>query len=224
MRKTALLLRLEAASLLIVLCFTIHTEAFPCYAVGSARIELCAQKQRYIGCSTSYVGQEHCNGSQLDPCAPLDLVILSAKVTYNDEPVACVEIVFRVDGPKNGYFNFTLVRQAQTNASGVVTMSFRIPWPDQYASEIVLGKWWGVAETTVAFQEVSDVHWWYVGNLGDFNGDGYVGPFDFARFSAAYGSTPQSPRWLPEADFDDDQRIGPYDFAFFAISYGKHYP
>jgi len=58
--------------------------------------------------------------------------------------------------------------------------------------------------------------------LGDFNHDGKVGPYEFARISKAYGSTPISPRWLPEADFDKNVQIGPGDFAVFAILYGRH--
>jgi hypothetical protein len=57
---------------------------------------------------------------------------------------------------------------------------------------------------------------------GDFDNSGRVGPFDFAVFSACYGSTPSKPNWYPNADLLEDDKIGPGDFAVFAHNFGKH--
>ena len=223
MRKTALPLSLGFALLIFASFFTVRAETFSWRVASLAYIELSVHNGAYFG-SAFRADQCHCNGSQVDSCAPLDLVCFCAKVTYNDEPVDNVEVDFVAVGPVNVYFNSTVSRQAQTNASGVAVASFRVPWPVEHGNEIVLGRWQVMAKACFANEESSDTHWWLVRFLGDFNGDGMVGPFDFARFSIAYGSTPESQRWLSEADFDEDQRIGPYDFAFFGIEYGKHYP
>ena len=59
---------------------------------------------------------------------------------------------------------------------------------------------------------------------GDFNGDFKVGPADFALLSAAYGSTPSSPKWNPNCDVNGDESVGPADFAQLSAHYGQHYP
>ena len=58
---------------------------------------------------------------------------------------------------------------------------------------------------------------------GDFNGDFKVGPADFALLSAAYGSTPTSPKWNPNCDVNDDNKVGPADFAQLSAHYGQQY-
>lgn len=56
--------------------------------------------------------------------------------------------------------------------------------------------------------------------LGDFNGDGKVGPSDFFRFARAYGSKLGEPAYFPEADFNQNEKIDPSDFYVFARNYG----
>jgi hypothetical protein len=59
---------------------------------------------------------------------------------------------------------------------------------------------------------------------GDFSGDFKVGPYDFALLSAAYGSTPENPKWNPNCDANNDGKVGPADFAILAAYFGRHYP
>jgi hypothetical protein len=191
---------------------------------GSVWIDLYTQEWRYPSRLASFTGQHQANGSQVDSYSPSEQVILCAEISYNDEPVSDVEVEFEIIGPTNQYYNVTIIRQSQTNASGIATISFKIPWPDLNPEQAVLGIWQAMAKASVANQEVIDVHSWHVEFLADFNCDEVVGPFDFARFSISYGSTPQEARWLLEADFDGDKKIGPYDFAFFSSRYGKRYP
>ena len=56
--------------------------------------------------------------------------------------------------------------------------------------------------------------------LGDFNGDGKVGPSDFYSFARAYGSELGEEAYFSEADFDQNGKIGPYDFYVFGRNYG----
>jgi hypothetical protein len=89
-------------------------------------------------------------------------VTLYAKVTYNNAPVANKEVAFEIHGPLNQYQNITVYRQAFTNASGIATVNFRIPWPDQNAEAVVFGNWTILAKVDIAEQWVSDSHWFYV--------------------------------------------------------------
>jgi len=99
---------------------------------------------------------------QVDSFAPQDNVTLYAKVTYNNAPVANKEVAFEIHGPPNQYQNITVYRQAFTNESGIATVNFRIPWPDQNSEDIVFGNWTMMAKVDIAEQWVSDSHWFYV--------------------------------------------------------------
>ncbi|MEM5868026.1 MAG: CARDB domain-containing protein, partial [Candidatus Aenigmatarchaeota archaeon] len=81
---------------------------------------------------------------------PQELVVLYAKVTYNQAPVAAKDVAFQVEGPPNPYINFTFTGGSRTNASGIATYSFRIPWPDVNPEASVLGKWKVVATVDIA--------------------------------------------------------------------------
>lgn len=54
--------------------------------------------------------------------------------------------------------------------------------------------------------------------LGDVNGDGTVNIFDVGLILGAYGSTPGSPRWNPNADFNNDGFVG-IDDVSIALAY-----
>jgi len=210
--------------LLVMLLVAVLAGNYHQCLAGSVWIDLYTQRWRYPSRLASFTGQHQANGSQVDSYSPSEQVILCAEIAYNDETVSDVEVEFEIIGPTNSYYNVTIMRQSQTNASGIATICFKIPWPDLNPEQAALGTWQAMAKASVANQEVIDVHSWRVEFLADFNCDEMVGPSDFARFSVAYGSAPQEARWLLEADFDGDQKIGPYDFAFFSSRYGKRYP
>jgi len=90
-----------------------------------------------------------------DAFAPQELVILYAKVTYNDDPVANKLVGFQVNA-SDGTLVFT--RVAETDESGIAMAEFRIP------SDPVFGEWLAyaivdVAQTTVADTMPFDVGW-----------------------------------------------------------------
>ena len=49
----------------------------------------------------------------------------------------------------------------------------------------------------------------------DLDNDGFVGPFDYTIFRAAWWSDTSSSNWNVNADFDSDGFVGPFDFTIF---------
>lgn len=56
---------------------------------------------------------------------------------------------------------------------------------------------------------------------GDVNGDGEVGPADFALLAAAFGSFVGDPTYNADADLNRDGEVGPGDFAILARNFGR---
>jgi hypothetical protein len=86
-----------------------------------------------------------------DAYEPHDMVILYSKLTFNEWPQQNWLISFEIYGPANPYMNFTIFRTAVTNASGVATINFTIPWPCDNPYEIIFGKW-----TCIQYAQVKD--------------------------------------------------------------------
>ena len=63
---------------------------------------------------------------------------------------------------------------------------------------------------------------------GDFSGDFYVDPADFALLAVAFGSTPWEPgmisEWNPNCDVDGNNKVDPFDYAMLCVRYGEHHP
>jgi hypothetical protein len=133
-------------------------------------IDLYTQNWRHPGYLTDFTGEGTPSGTQVDSYAPQDLVILCAKVTFNLEPVANKEVAFAIQGPENQYQNITIYRQNSTNADGVACISFRIPWPDEHAKDIVFGEWTIMAKVDIAEEWVEDYHWFLVGWIIEIQG------------------------------------------------------
>jgi hypothetical protein len=76
-----------------------------------------------------------------DAYSPQQFVKLYAYLQYNEYPEQNKDVWFVVTGPVNPYDNITIFRSATTNASGVATINFTIPWPCEHADEMIMGKW-----------------------------------------------------------------------------------
>jgi outer membrane protein assembly factor BamB len=61
----------------------------------------------------------------------------------------------------------------------------------------------------------------YVGIPCDINGDGAVDVFDAVLFAGAYGSTPGSSHWNPNADINGDGVVDIYDAMILASYFGQ---
>ena len=59
---------------------------------------------------------------------------------------------------------------------------------------------------------------------GDINGDFKVGLEDLVLLANAYGSTPSSPNWNPNADINGDGKVSLQDLVILAIHYGQQHP
>jgi hypothetical protein len=59
---------------------------------------------------------------------------------------------------------------------------------------------------------------------GDINGDFQVSLVDLVLLANAYGSTPGTPKWNPNADIDGNGVVGLTDLVLMALHYGQHYP
>jgi len=66
--------------------------------------------------------------------------------------------------------------------------------------------------------------------LGDIDGDGHSGPWDYARFRVAYGSRgppqkdPADPNYDIWCDFDRDGDVDAFDYAILRVNYGSSAP
>jgi len=75
-------------------------------------------------------------GMPSDAFGPQEEVILYAYVTFDLEPIANKMVAFEVLDPKGGVF----YRENNTNAEGIATVRFRIPWMGNEATEL-FGIW-----------------------------------------------------------------------------------
>jgi hypothetical protein len=66
--------------------------------------------------------------------------------------------------------------------------------------------------------------WITVSIPGDLDGDFKVSRQDLVLLSNAYGSTPGTPNWNPNADIDGNGIVGLSDLTSLACHYGQHYP
>lgn len=117
-------------------------------------IDLYTQKEPYSGRGPNQPS---------DAFAPQEEVILYAYVSYRDYPVSGKIVAFEVHGPINSMENLSFTRTAVTNMNGVASVSFRIPWPNGYAEEVVFGVWYVIAMVDIAEVAVNDTLTFKVG-------------------------------------------------------------
>lgn len=88
--------------------------------------------------------------------APQELVILYTLVTYNDGAIANKLASFVVTGPANPYQTITIIGVNMTNSSGIAEFSFRVPWPEEHAEDIVFGVWHAIGTVDIAEVPTTD--------------------------------------------------------------------
>ena len=55
----------------------------------------------------------------------------------------------------------------------------------------------------------------------DIDGDGFIGPGDYALFSSVWLTDTGSENWDPQSDIDGDGTVGPGDYAFLSVNWLK---
>jgi hypothetical protein len=88
-----------------------------------------------------------------DAYGPQEEVTVYAKVTYNDEPVEYKPVAFEIIDPTGAARNF---RTAFTDAGGIATTTFRIPWQGSNA-ESMFGPWTIVGTVDIAENKTKDI-------------------------------------------------------------------
>ena len=100
-----------------------------------------------------------------DMFAPQQEVNFSAVVTYNQYPVAQKLVGFHVRH-QGATINYDIFGQATTDADGVASMAFRLPWPTDNPVGEVFGHWNAIATVEVAEIVKNDTLgfwvWWKV--------------------------------------------------------------
>jgi len=88
-----------------------------------------------------------------DAFGPQEEVTVYAKVTYNDEPVEYKPVAFEIIDPTGVARDF---RTAFTDASGIATTTFRVPWQGSHAEDM-FGAWTIVGTVDIAENKVKDI-------------------------------------------------------------------
>jgi hypothetical protein len=117
------------------------------YAPEHRMIDLFTQKKPYDGKGLNQPS---------DAFAPQEEVILYANLTYREAAVPDKLVAFEIHGPVNPLNNITFSGTAMTNASGIATIDFRIPWPTENPEFIVFGTWKAYASADIAEVRVED--------------------------------------------------------------------
>lgn len=129
-----------------------------------------------------------------DAFEPQEEICFFVDVTYNGEPVLSKMVVFEISGPPNAYYNFTIYRTAETDAYGVATMCFRVPWPGLYPKEAIFGDWTAHAVVEVAEMIAEDTMPFEIGWLVEI--------IDMETGIQNNGN------WIPQGSFKKGECIG----------------
>ena len=73
-----------------------------------------------------------------DPFAPYEVVKLYGNLTYNGHPLAKVPVTFNITGPPNKLYNYTFEVTRETNESGIASLDFSFPQPNDTK---IIGIW-----------------------------------------------------------------------------------
>jgi hypothetical protein len=123
-------------------------------AQAGAQLDLFTDKVPFDGKGTN-------NSS--DAFEPQELVVLYGLATYNQGPERNLPVAFEVNGPFNAFENVSIVGSGTTNDTGFAEFSFRIPWPNSRAEEIIFGIWSAIATVNIAGKVIVDTLTFQVG-------------------------------------------------------------
>jgi hypothetical protein len=141
-------------SVFLALSISPYTDHRFADAQGGGMIDIFTDKTPFNGMGAN---------KSTDAFEPQELVVLHALVTYNQGPERNQPVAFKVSGPFNAFENVSIVGSGRTNDTGFADFSFRIPWPDLNAEEIIFGQWFAVATVNIAAEVFVDTLTFQVG-------------------------------------------------------------
>lgn len=125
---------------------------------------------------------------------PQENVTLYAEVTNNTIQVPDREVMFEAYGPTNPYNNIFINKTAITNASGIASTSFRIPWFVEHPEEIVFGIWNVSARVDFGEIVICDTLTFEVGYIVDI-------------ISVVTGTLLDETYWIPRVNFTKEKFV-----------------
>jgi len=153
-----------------------------------------------------------------DLVVPQQIIILTAKVTYNWWPVVNKKVTFNV---YDNNWNLVAVLEAMTGPDGHATTSYRMPWPD-VNPEGLFGVWHVYASVSVADVTVLDIlsfHYDYLVEILNAHTDKVsYNHLDYMAVTVTYGSHAQQmyPVWMT-ATLQDNLLV-PVSVAFTGLA------
>jgi hypothetical protein len=129
-------------AMIAILSFTLLNMKFAHSSDAGGKIDLFTQKEPYSGKGPNMPS---------DVFGPQELVVLYALVTYYEMPIQNLLVAFYVQAPNNASFSLS----QRTNASGVATINFTLPWPCINGSE-VFGEWYAFVNALVEGRLLQD--------------------------------------------------------------------
>jgi hypothetical protein len=159
-------------------------------------------------CFTPFTGEGP--NATADAYEPHDIVILYAKLTYNEWPQQNWIVTFEIYGPPNPYMNFTIFRTAITNEDGIATINFTIPWPYPDPEAIMFGKWicyqyaqvkdpWAGENASYSARPFDILQWdvgWIVELLDVTVEPDPISPCEFANITIYFKNIMQIPKYV----------------------------
>jgi len=164
-----------------------------------------------------------------DAFEPQELVVLYAELKYNEEPEQGKDVAFEIYGPQRaGSENITIFRVARTNAVGIATINFTIPWPCDDPEEVVIGKWYCFQKVQVKdpwdppyYGTPNDtLRWdvgWYVELLDVTVDPDPVEKLSMLCMNVTYKVISQIPRWVVFTFTIMDDLLDPVGFTSTAV-------
>lgn len=153
-----------------------------------------------------------------DLVVPQQIIILTAKVTYNWWPVVNKKVTFNIYDNQG---NLVAVLEAITGADGHAVTSYRMPWPD-VNPEGLFGVWTVVASVSVADVTVTDTltfHYDYLVEILNATVDKVnYNHLDYMAVTVTYGSHAQQMYPVFLTATLQDNLLVPVSVAFTGLS------
>ena len=171
----------------------------------------------------------------MNPWSPPDIAVTnlaSAKTVIGQGYTVSVNVTFENLGNKIEAFNATICANETSIDSETLMLTMgnsTIVGPNWNTSGFAYGNYTLSASASILEGDTNIANnfngcWVVVTIPGDINGDFKVSLSDLSLLAKAYGTTPASPKWNPNADINGDGKVSLSDLSIMAKHYNQHYP